>query len=354
MSQAFRAVIGLAALSLFLVACDDDGGGPDPADGGSGEMCETPPLGCGMAEAVSGLPLEIIDRTDRGATDDFGGASCAMADGAMGGTGAPDLVYEFTAPEDGLYVFSTAGSSFDTVLSVRSGCAPADELACSDDISRGNQQSEVEVMLEACETVLVIVDGFDASASGSFVLEVTAQETMCGDGEDNDADGLMDCDDPDCFSLECNGGDDWPMDWQAFEWEVLELTNEARAVGHNCDTRGMFGPAPPLEMDMVVREAARGHALDMGEQDYFMHEGLDGRSASDRMRDAGYRGDPPWGENIATGQRTPREVVDGWLDSDGHCANIMNPSYGVLGVGYAFVESSMYGHQWVQNFGGSH
>lgn len=353
MSQDLRAVLGLAAVSLLFTACDDGGGGggPDPEPGPS---CEPAPLSCGSDEAISGLPLELFGRTDRGALDAMGEASCGVGMGGEGGTGAPDYVYEFTAPEEGRYVFSTAGSSFDTLLSVREGCEPTTELACNDDISRGVQVSELELDLQACQTVLVIVDGYNASASGSFALTVSAQETMCGDGTDNDNDGLMDCDDPDCFSLECSGGDDWPMDWTAFEWEVLELTNQARAVGHNCDTRGSFGPAPPLEMDEVVREAARGHALDMGEQDYFMHDGLDGRSAFDRMRDAGYRGSQPWGENIATGQRTPRQVVDGWLDSDGHCANIMNPDYGVLGVGYAFVESSRFGHQWVQNFGGSH
>ena len=178
----------------------------------------------------------------------------------------------------------------------------------------------------------VIVDGYNASASGSFALTVSAQETMCGDGTDNDNDGLMDCDDPDCFSLECSGGDDWPMDWTAFEWEVLELTNQARAVGHNCDTRGNFGPAPPLEMDEVVREAARGHALDMGEQDYFMHDGLDGRSAFDRMRDAGLSFSRA-AENIAYGYASPEAVLQGWLDSSGHRANIENCQLTEHGVG---------------------
>ena len=75
---------------------------------------------------------------------------------------------------------------------------------------------------------------------------------------------------------------------------------------------------------------------------------------ADRMREAGFSGDSPWGENIAAGQRTARGVVDGWLESDGHCANIMNPSFRTIGIGYAYVEGSEYGHQWVQNFAASH
>jgi uncharacterized protein YkwD len=75
---------------------------------------------------------------------------------------------------------------------------------------------------------------------------------------------------------------------------------------------------------------------------------------SDRMSDAGYSGASPWGENIAAGQPTPAEVVDGWMHSPGHCRNIMDPDYHVIGIGYAYDASSSYGHYWTQDFGGSH
>jgi uncharacterized protein YkwD len=115
-----------------------------------------------------------------------------------------------------------------------------------------------------------------------------------------------------------------------------------------------FGPAPPLEMDAVIREAARKHSLDMGDQDYFEHDSLDGRTFSDRMSDEGFMGASPWGENIAAGQPTAQRVVDGWMDSPGHCRNIMNPAYRTIGIGYAYVETSSFGHYWTQDFAASH
>ena len=51
------------------------------------------------------------------------------------------------------------------------------------------------------------------------------------------------------------------------------------------------------------------------------------------------------GENIAMGYPTPEAVVDGWMNSEGHRANILNPSFTVIGVGY--VEQ---GHYWTQMF----
>jgi uncharacterized protein YkwD len=127
-----------------------------------------------------------------------------------------------------------------------------------------------------------------------------------------------------------------------------------RAMGFDCDTEDSFGAAGPLEMDAVIQVAARAHSLDMGEQDYFDHDSLDGRSFSDRMTMAGFAGASPWGENIAAGQQTALSVVEGWMESDGHCANIMNPSYRVIGIGYAEVEGSSYGTYWTQDFAASH
>ena len=368
MSQPIRAAAALAALTLLLAACDDgelspredggtgevDTGDPVLDAGPDGDVCAPLPFGCDIAETLTGIPIEVVARTDLGAVDAHGGSMCGVGrGGGEGGTGALDMAYQFTAPAAGRYEITTDGSTFDTLLSVRTDCS-GEELICNDDIGGGSRTSAVELMLDACQTILIVVDGYNADESGSFRLNITAPEQACDDEVDNDGDGLMDCEDPDCFSLECDGGDGWPVEWQALEWEVLELTNQARARGHDCDTRGVFGPAPPLEMNELIRTAARAHALDMGEQDYFEHTGLDGRSFSDRMREAGFMGAFPWGENIATGQRTAREVVNGWLESDGHCANIMGSEYRTIGVGYAFVESSMYGEQWAQDFAASH
>ena len=110
---------------------------------------------------------------------------------------------------------------------------------------------------------------------------------------------------------------------------------------------------PALAMNGNLRTAARGHSEDMATQNYFSHTSLDGRTFSQRISNAGYTGAYPWGENIAAGQPNPTVVVDGWMGSTGHCQNIMNGGYRVIGVGYAFRAGSPFGSYWTQTFGGS-
>jgi uncharacterized protein YkwD len=146
----------------------------------------------------------------------------------------------------------------------------------------------------------------------------------------------------------------WNSQWTMFEVEVLRLVNENRAKGWNCDTEGMFPAAGPLTMEPTLRCSARLHSKDMADQMYFAHDGLDGRNPGARMTAAGYVG-RTWGENIAKGQQSPAQVVSGWMDSDGHCSNIMNKNFTLIGVGYFAgmgtnprFNSELY---WTQNFG---
>jgi uncharacterized protein YkwD len=138
----------------------------------------------------------------------------------------------------------------------------------------------------------------------------------------------------------------------AFEDQVLSLVNARRAAGATCGGT-VYPPAPALPMNASLRLAARGHSQDMATQNYFSHVSLDGRTFDQRIRNAGYTGSFPLGENIAGGQPTPQAVVDGWMGSAGHCANIMNPSFRATGVGYAFNPAATYRHYWTQTFGGS-
>jgi uncharacterized protein YkwD len=152
----------------------------------------------------------------------------------------------------------------------------------------------------------------------------------------------------------CADAAEWDPAWTEFEDEVLRLTNEARAVGHNCDSEGNFGATDPLTMSPILRCSSRLHSMDMGEQGYFDHTAPDGRDPFERMADAGYMGFT-MGENIAKGQQSPEEVVNGWLDSDGHCRNIMSPDFTEIGVGYWEGEAdNMFfngNRLWTQNFG---
>jgi uncharacterized protein YkwD len=146
----------------------------------------------------------------------------------------------------------------------------------------------------------------------------------------------------------------WNPQWVAFEGEVLDLTNEQRARGATCGDYGPFPSAPPLAMNPMLRCSSRLHSLDMGEHDYFSHDNPDGLDPFARMAAAGYAG-LTMGENIAKGQQSPDEVVHGWMDSPGHCVNIMNPQYTELGVGFfaGAADSDTYNGNtlWTQNFG---
>lgn len=143
---------------------------------------------------------------------------------------------------------------------------------------------------------------------------------------------------------------EWPTAWTAFEDEVVERVNARRAAGADCGSEGTFAPAPPLRSDEQLRCAARLHSRDMGERGYFDHFDPEGKDPFQRIQAAAYTGFPG-GENIAAGARTPAEVVSGWMDSEGHCANIMRRQFSEIGVGYAEVARSEWRIYWTQTFG---
>lgn len=107
--------------------------------------------------------------------------------------------------------------------------------------------------------------------------------------------------------------------------EVLELVNAARKEH---DLR-------PLRRYNRAEAAAQEHAVDMAERDFFSHTSPEGVTLGQRAK-AGRVKHYGVGENIARGQKTPREVMDGWLNSPGHRANLLKPTWTKLGVGLAW------------------
>lgn len=146
----------------------------------------------------------------------------------------------------------------------------------------------------------------------------------------------------------------WDPQWSQWEEEVLLFVNENRAQGADCGEEGTFGPADPLGMDPLLRCTARAHSLDMYERDFFDHLNPDGDGPGERLAAAGYMGFT-WGENIAQGYSSPEDVVQGWMDSDGHCSNIMARDFTLIGVGYYPGNTEGFfspnAHYWTQNFG---
>jgi uncharacterized protein YkwD len=112
---------------------------------------------------------------------------------------------------------------------------------------------------------------------------------------------------------------------------AMTRINQWRASGADCGVHGVKPATAPLRWNNTLTQAAEVHSLDMVAHNYFDHTGSDGSSPGTRLTAAGYAWST-WGENIAAGQSTVNEVVDGWIDSDGHCANLMNPAFTEVGL----------------------
>jgi uncharacterized YkwD family protein/spore coat assembly protein SafA len=128
------------------------------------------------------------------------------------------------------------------------------------------------------------------------------------------------------------------IDWvKRIEHDVVELTNQERAK---------YGLAP-LRPDWQTARVARHKSQDMRDRRYFSHTSPTYGSPFQMMRayNISFRSA---GENIAMGQKTPREVVQGWMNSEGHRKNILNPNFTHIGVGYA--EGGTGRYYWTQMF----
>jgi uncharacterized protein YkwD len=149
-----------------------------------------------------------------------------------------------------------------------------------------------------------------------LILMLMASFMMACEKEDESAN-------PDDSSGSTNGE---PIDKD----KILELVNGIRATG--CDCGGESMPAvSPLSWDDKLGQAALAHSKDMEDTGDMSHEGSDGSSASDRIEAAGYDWST-WGENVARNYATEQEVFNAWLESSGHCKNMMAEKYEELGV----------------------
>ena len=120
----------------------------------------------------------------------------------------------------------------------------------------------------------------------------------------------------------------------AYEQQVVDLTNAERAKS------GL----PALKVDVNLSKVAREKSSDMQQNNYFAHQSPTYGSPFDMMKKFGITYKSA-GENIAMGQKTPTEVVQAWMNSEGHRANILNGSYTHIGVGHV-----ANGNYWTQQF----
>jgi uncharacterized protein YkwD len=129
-----------------------------------------------------------------------------------------------------------------------------------------------------------------------------------------------------------------PSGNSSYEQQVVTLVNEQRQTAK----------CPALTVDSRLTTAARGHSQDMATRNYFDHNTPDGITPWTRITKAGYKYSQA-AENIAEGQKTPALVMDAWMNSPGHRANILNCALRNIGVGLAY--NGSHTPYWTQDFG---
>jgi uncharacterized protein YkwD len=123
---------------------------------------------------------------------------------------------------------------------------------------------------------------------------------------------------------------------------MLKLVNNVRTSGCTCGTT-LMPPVDSLTWNSLLAEAALSHSEDMNTNNYFSHTGLNGSTPGERITATGYVWSS-YGENIAEGYSDVQSVMNAWLQSEGHCDNIMNAGFKEMGAG----NSGLY---WTQDFG---
>jgi len=138
-------------------------------------------------------------------------------------------------------------------------------------------------------------------------------------------------------------------DRTAINARVLELINAARAAARRCGA-APYPAAPPLARNAILERAAQEYAQDMATFGYMDHTGRDGSAPHERITRSGYRWSET-GENLASGVTNADALVEGWLHSPEHCANLMDPAYTQMGVGFAVSARNDASIYWALEFG---
>ena len=124
--------------------------------------------------------------------------------------------------------------------------------------------------------------------------------------------------------------------------QILDLVNRERT------SRGLA----PVRLQVQLTSAAQSHSVDQARSGSIFHVNpRTGAGPGDRISATGYSFST-WGENVAAGQQTAAAVMQAWMNSPGHCRNILNPSFTELGVGHEYRadDPSRYRRYWTQKF----
>ncbi len=130
---------------------------------------------------------------------------------------------------------------------------------------------------------------------------------------------------------------------------MLDAINQSRANARQCGS-SHWPAVAALVWDSRLTAAANAHSTDMANNNFFSHTGSDGLSAAERATQAGFA----WralGENIASGQQNVTQVHESWLQSPGHCNNIMAEQFNAVGASCVQQTVSPFATYWTVVFG---
>ncbi len=214
------------------------------------------------------------------------------------------------------------------VLGAGSASYAAEKAAsCTDTAEYG--QTMTAVQLCGAQTA----QDFEALCKGQIDFETLCKAQNPGNTQNkNDKDNKEDQDDS-SKNEQVSAGQ------SSMTSQVVNLVNSERAA------QGLTA----LQKDSRLAALAQQKAEDMAKNQYFSHTSPTYGSAFDMLKAAGYSYKTA-GENIAMGQKSAASVMDGWMHSSGHRANILHTSYEKIGVGYAVSADGM--PYWVQIFAG--
>ena len=287
-----------------------------------------------------------------------------VAVAALSGSRGQERVFSLAVPEGATQLrFALSGGTGDADLYVRFGSPPTRSVYDYRPYLNGNDEAVSPSPIRA-GTYFVLIRGYSAYSGVSLLASFVAGTSGSGGagGASSGAGGATagsagaagtataGAGGSVSSGPDCTVPASWPTAWVTFEEQALALINERRAAGATCGTTVMPAVAP-IVMEAQLRQAARCHSLDMGAHAYFDHNSQDGRSPWDRIAQAGYTNAAWQGENIAAGYATPTAAVTGWMNSPGHCTNIMSANFKDTGMGYAQVSGSPYGSYWTEDFG---
>ena len=214
------------------------------------------------------------------------------------------------------------------VLGAGSASYAAEKAAsCTDTAEYG--QTMTAVQLCGAQTA----QDFEALCKGQIDFEALCKAQNPGNTQNkNDKDNKEDQDDS-------SKNEQMSAGQSSMTSQVVNLVNSERAA------QGLMA----LQKDSRLAALAQQKAEDMAKNQYFSHTSPTYGSAFDMLKAAGYSYKTA-GENIAMGQKSAASVMDGWMHSSGHRANILHTSYEKIGVGYAVsADGTPY---WVQIFAG--